>query len=406
MTLRLRVAVGVVVVAVSGCTTSPSDLSNAASDALLVDAGAEVDTSPEPTGSDQDDADPDDPNQNDADQNDGEQIDAEEFEEFVYVSPINDVLGRTVGQRDTRQQAAIDAQALDRELAVAECMAAEGFEYIPRPAEDPGLVPVREPTVPLDRNSREFAETYGFGYSTLYFPQRRVGPGLVGYDQDKFDAQAIDAIPVDPNSSMREQMSAEEGAAYDRALFGTRSTSGEEPTDRELGCFKASYNELSGDDELYSRFLTEFDADIADLMDQVRADPRVVAARAEADECIARAGYQALEQPWQVQELFQGELGDLGVRDRNTNEPPSDNGIPTEFQGRFESQLTDDVMEGLREIQAREIMMATAYADCGRVGLQLSEEFFDVFDVVRIELEEKFVVENADRIALLLAELN
>lgn len=124
--------------------------------------------------------------------------------------------------------ARVVAEAARQENAVAACMKEQGFEYVPH-VPDPADVTVA--TTGIDRESREYAERYGFGV----------------VDQPEVTAGEIGWSGTDPNYAAREAMSPAEREAYDTALGGPVTArevdaQGNESVSRGGGCRDRSYD--------------------------------------------------------------------------------------------------------------------------------------------------------------------
>lgn len=182
--------------------------------------------------------------------------------------------------------------------AIARCMAAEGFEYVPDSSQwtteqigdrqlERRIAPSRFPDLPPD----EFAARFGYGHSTA--PK-----------QDRNDD------PVDRNEEIVAAMSIAERVAYYGALYGPRTPLDDqghlestiESTDDS--CSAQADRSIPTDKERESterrvqRVRTSHASllgRIADLRDQVLVDPRVVAATQEWSGCLAAAGFDGLD---------------------------------------------------------------------------------------------------------------
>jgi len=108
----------------------------------------------------------------------------------AYVDLVLDV-----GDEQVRQQ------YMSYQEAIATCMAEAGFEYLPTLS---GLIFVDQSALDPPRDSREYAEQYGYGYGS-----RPDGAGSITSPGDN------------PNDALIEAMSEAEATEYYLALFGT-----------------------------------------------------------------------------------------------------------------------------------------------------------------------------------------
>ena len=249
--------------------------------------------------------------------------------------------------------AAIQERHLRGELLVAECMAEQGFEYLPQPISVQELAP-GEP----EHGSREFAERYGYGM----FRQPQYVTATEGVD------------PVDANADIKAAMSLAERTEYDRALHGTGEggyfESGDEVDLDTTGCWGMSLDhDLNGGGKDDPVFLDA--SAYAHHIDEVllEADPRVVAADAQWSACMADAGWPGL--------TSQPEAASLAIDWSRALVDPE-----TSVMARPGDQLLDD-----------EISLALADVDCAtETGL------LPLRDEVRAELQQAYVDQHRDEL--------
>lgn len=349
-------------------------------------------------------------------------------EEFVYVSPLGEFLGWDQGADFDVEAAEAEYAEQDRQVqeAIATCMAEQGFEYIPVDYSQQ-QISFEDEFDGLEWGSAEWSAKYGFGVSTQRFTQQQVGPDLVGYDDPFIDGGA-DSGPVDPNQAYVEGLAPAEADAYYEALYGgfddypvpIWEEEGREPTDEELeaydrefqenytpsGCEPIAYEEIwgagPGGDEQFFAFDEEFGDELQALEERMESHPDVLAHREGVQACVQERGVEYLteEDAWQY---FEDEMDAAGL---------GWEAMPDPFDGLDTSGFTDedfdrvwreaqaqplpaDKLEALAEIQAEEIATATAVHECG--GGWRGE--MEALAEVRIELEEQFLAENADRLA-------
>lgn len=279
-------------------------------------------------------------------------------------SPLREYLGAGSAGADTGfDPAAAERETRAHEEAIARCMTAEGFEYVPfvRPFQwtvvegGAAVINVGSGELP-DLPPDEFAAQYGYGLSTR-------PPG------DTADPDA------DPNAAIVDAMSVAERVAYYGALLGAgQSLDGEGRPDAEMpgdpaSCWERAATEVWGDqrsapvaDPVRDAFASLLEQ-VAAIADQVAADPRLVAANATWSACMADAGFP-------------------GYSDLNA--PQSDvAGRARTVMGTSMDQANADP-DQLAELQRFEISIATADHAC-RQG------YGDVYQEVRDDLERRFV---------------
>ncbi len=241
-------------------------------------------------------------------------------------------------------------------------MAAQGFEYVPV---DYGQMTFFGPGDGLDPTSLEFAEQYGFGWSTMMFDE--------GFEEEAGDFH-------DPNQEYIESLSEGAQEAYYEALYGSGPEFDASMTEEEMdqlfednpelfgpsGCEGEAWEESSsfgGAQQIWMEFGDQLD----DLYERVQADPRIVEVERSWVECMGGKGhafssmddmYMALDQ--RMQELWNSDYVDplAGMTDE-------------EIDALADEQL-DDLFSGpdideevLAEINAWEISLALDSFDCG-----------------------------------------
>ena len=200
---------------------------------------------------------------------------------------------------------------------IRDCMAAEGFQYIPfrdvTPREAMGL------------SAQEFTRRYGFGISTL-----------IDYE----------ARPRDPNVVIRAALPPEDHARYDERRDRCTTKAQE-----RLGLPPNVLAVPNGDEYL-------------DVAPRAQADPRVAEATRHYADCVAAYGFSGTS----------GEALQTGIEDRVA---PLREAYLAELQRRHQrgadtSQTgVDEVLDGeqmvaLRQIQEYELRAAVADEQCGR----------------------------------------
>ena len=242
---------------------------------------------------------------------------------FEYTSPIGEYLGWDQGADfdEEAAQAQYEQQERDAQEAIAACMAAEGFEYLPvdYSAQE---VAFEDEFGGLEWGSDEWTAKYGFGVSTQQFSQSQVGPDLVGHTWDDFGPG--DDF-TDPNQAYIDSLGPSEQDAYYEALWGSdegiewdESLSEEEnqaimddyyeneyvPTGCETTAYEEIYNG-GADQQQYEAFEAAFGDWWQQLDERMESHPDVIAYHADVRACVEEAGVEYLtdEDAW---EYFQG----------------------------------------------------------------------------------------------------
>lgn len=330
-----------------------------------------------------------------------------------YESPLAEYVGgMSFGGDPAEMQAQFEDQQRQVNERVTECMAAEGFEWLP----DAG--PVQDFTDVgsdgLEYGSDEWTAKWGFGMSTQAFPQASVGPDLLGMDESAMGMEEEDY--VDPNAEYLDSLSEAERQAYSEALYGGEDNGpaiDESMTEEEMdaafqewqatheptGCMNiAQEGKFSNQD-----FYMEFGEDLEEMYSRIEADPRIVEANAEIAECMADKGLtfttmqDVQEDIWSRLEPMQRDIYSeeaFGLAEEVEGE--SDGGTAaTTVESNFSfPELSDEAKAELAEIQAEEIEMAVAVNECGG-GYRGQEE---LYREVSQDLEAQFVEENKGRL--------
>ena len=298
-------------------------------------------------------------------------------------------------------EAQMRAQEAELQELIRQCMAEEGFEYIP----------VEPPSDAFRFDSgdqEEFVRTQGFGISTWYG------------NEEQFTEEA-DAYE-DPNQPIVDAMSESEQEAYFGALYGTaeeqaalEETVIDEDTGEEYitvegygpGCQgEASaevYGDMSQDEELYSQLEPVYQ----ELEQRLQADPKVVEANEQWSSCMADQGYE-YESPQSFYESvyqdFQERFDAIVGPDGGYSDPlagMSQEEIDAFFAERSEDEINAFFEEAQREaeasvdqealdaLQQEEIDLAVAEYEC-------SQPLQDIYTAASEDIERALVAENRE----------
>lgn len=283
-------------------------------------------------------------------------------------SPLNSYLNSSAGMSEEEMNDHFLAQQQEIEEHVAECMADEGFEYIPVDQSQYGGVSFGSDE--WDPDSREWVEEYGYG--AVNFPGRDEQP-----DPDE--------QPVDPNQEYVASLSESEMAAYYETLYGPQPT--EDELDEEggyeydpdnAGCYGSAQQEVTGEDPYSSEEFKPIMDAINEFYTDVQNDPALSDLNAAWSSCMADAGYSGF-----------------------TTQQDAQNSIYDEINAYYEGQ-TEHVEDdpALAEIQEREIDLALADLECRE-----STDYRQQSLRLQFELEEQFVQEHKAELEALKAAL-
>lgn len=183
------------------------------------------------------------------------------------------------------------------EQETATCMRQEGFEYIPVPPKKGAKTTIDKA---FELSADKFAEQYGYGISTL-----------MGLEDDDNS--------TNPNTAIRNKLSAKEKEAYDKALYGDgdfvvsdgggritkRVEKGKPGQDIETsgGCRDKAVEKIFGkmpspEDMMKKRQkFASLEKDIEALRNRISKDPELVQAYAKWSDCMADAEYPNLSKP-------------------------------------------------------------------------------------------------------------
>jgi len=321
-----------------------------------------------------------------------------------YLGFENDPLG---GVSPESMDAQYQQELRLHQEAVAACMTRAGFEYVPFVAEGYSLF--SRPDTDFDHFSREWPESFGFGYTTNAFAQDLIDPDLVGRDRSAEIVEILD----NPNREILLALTEPEQDIYQETLYGPENVLGigDEPLENpQPGGCQAEANEVLASNSGLS-FRVQFRDELGELMDQVAVDPRVVARDAEVESCVRSKGfeiesYNAIrsgDHPWQdaiaeIRSALESRDPDEGLdfEEIEAMSQAEQDAFFAERNALFDlgPVLSADQNETLRKIQLEEIQLATVVFDCGG----LNREEFELRTKVHYELQERFVEENSAKL--------
>ncbi len=342
------------------------------------------------------------------------------FEDIDYSSPISDFLGIESTDFDSDDsQAEMLAREQQIQEGIAACMIDQGFEYTPEDTSQ-YISFGSESDDGLPYGSREWTEKYGFGVSTQRWDQSELGPDLVGYDSGDV-AEAVEYD--DPNQEYRDSLSLAEQQAWEAALYGDQPEIAFEDLSQDeidaaydefyadyepTGCYEISSDAVySGTDQgVQSQFFEEFSDELEVLYASIEEHPDILAHREEVSACVVEKGFEPIAGNQDAYEVFEFELEGIGP-DYMTD-PLEEAGLDPEqmsdeeIQEFYETAYAFDPADSatLAEVQKLEIDTALAVWDCG--GSELNE--YLIFNELVFEIEEQFLIDNAEAIAPFKAE--
>jgi len=288
---------------------------------------------------------------------------------------------------------ASNAKQMQVEELMAECMADQGFEYIPVDwAAMNGTASVHSASVDsaeeedIPWGTLEFAEQWGYGITTNPYQ-----------DSEEPVEPPTDGGYEDPNAEIVNTMGETELQAYYEALYGPQSAEpidpeGEyvQPSWEELGCSGYAQHEVYGD----SVFGNGEDDPFAGLMDEmnrmwesIATDDRILETESEWASCMADAGHPNLAKVGDAEQTIYEQVDPIW------NDAYSD--VPPDATEEDYRAVEASIQERLAEITPQEIELAVADYTCredvgydeahNEVNLDLQQQFYDTH---KAELEE------------------
>jgi hypothetical protein len=273
------------------------------------------------------------------------------------------------GQGSSEEELAKQRKVED---GTAACMKTAGFEYVAVPPESNPKSKFNDAfNLPPDK----FAEQYGYGISTIDWSK-------MGEDTSN------------PNTAIRNKLSATAKKAYDKALNGQFATGGGNvvamPADGknnakvDMGCrgkaAEAVYGK--GDDKLadFSKYDSLF-KDLDALRKRIEADQRVVDATAAWSDCLADAGHAGFKKPDEPRKKVSDKLDALTGNKSGPQTAPKSGKIDAVGPPSFDKVDA----QKLADLRKFEIDLAKADQGCKAKGYDAS------YKKAQFELEKEFV---------------
>jgi hypothetical protein len=274
------------------------------------------------------------------------------------------------GQGSSEEELAKQRKVED---STAKCMETAGFRYVAVPPESNPKSKFDEAfNLPPDK----FAAQYGYGISTIDWAK----PG--GDDTSN------------PNTAIRNALSATAKKAYDKALNGQFANGNGAiamPADKggnakvDMGCRGKAADEVYGSAasnkaDTFSKYESLF-KDLEALQKRILADQRVVDATTAWSDCLADAGHAGFKKPEEARQKVQQKLDEL-TGQNNTSKTPG----KATFSGPPSFDKVDS--QKLADLRKFEIELAKADQACQAKG------YDEAYKKAQYELEKEFVTAN------------
>ncbi len=326
--------------------------------------------------------------------------------------PLPETLADFWGYGEDFDPAAEEAKWREREMEVqqkvAECMAAEGFEYTPFiPDEQFGYYGPDEELTEEERMLQ-----YGYGFFTYMLEESEA------FEEGAFEEEW--SPEDDPNWVYQESLSESERAAYEMALWGnwenweepepTYDDEGNEIWDESMepdwseigGCYNLAQEEVFGgfggpDPEMEALWEELWPKEEA-MWERIQSDPRVVEVNQQWSACMADAGYTFTTQDdifMYLDELSQDLWADSEGFWQDLEQQAQ--ALPEEEQGAFWEEATKDLgpwgpgvtEEEIQALADEELAIAAADWNC-------RGDMDEIMEEVSKEYEKQFIAENID----------
>ena len=245
------------------------------------------------------------------------------------------------------EQEGILARQAAAENIIADCMKAQGFDYVPVDPQAQRAALVGQ----AGMSEEDFNQQFGYGITTLFGKEESLPPG--------------------PNEEIRNALSEADQAAYDRALYGDDTTAtfanalDTGDYTRLGGCTQQAVETVFGGVGVFQSLQEKLD----ELDSSIIEDERMVDAISAWSQCMRDAGFD-LADPEQVDVVLLAELEGIAGPPDNPN--------------------AEIDQAALAALQAKEVAMVNADIACEEEHIRPVEE------EVRAEYEVAFREENAD----------
>ncbi|NOY54879.1 MAG: hypothetical protein GXP34_02735 [Actinobacteria bacterium] len=277
--------------------------------------------------------------------------------------------GEQIAIENAREQA--------QQQAISDCMAEQGFVYIP-------VVQVlRDDDATNLEAEREYAAQYGFGISTAVLADLQRNGSIGQGDENDLSGEH------DPNDEIVQAMGESERNRYEATLYGPEldidfSNMTQDEIDAAVDAFEFSgceYDAFSVETVL-SRFNSKFGGAMDDATKGLEFDPRIVSAREQWPACMAEGGYEFQSQTAVTTYIFSllestGAVSDIQL---------VEGGSAFEI-GEVVSDPQGEYAAAVAEVAAAEVAVAIVVFGC-------NERVQTVRQQVYVEAEQAFVVEN------------
>jgi hypothetical protein len=284
-------------------------------------------------------------------------------------------VSRAVGPQESDEQQLANQRKI--EDSTAACMKTAGFDYVAVP---PEANPKSKFNDAFNLPKDKFAEQYGYGISTI--------------DWSKL---GDDAESKNPNTAIRNKLSATAKKAYDKALNGDLGGAngviavpmdgkgGKKP---DTGCRGKAAESVygKGDDKAFD--LSKYDSlfkDIDALRKRIDSDQRVVDATAAWSDCLADAGHTGFKKVDEPRQKVSDKLDVLQGKKPSSESTPGP-GKSATLTGPPSFDKVDQ--QKLADLRKFEIELAKADQGCKK------KVYDEPFKKAQYELEKEFVDAN------------
>ncbi|GAA1399478.1 hypothetical protein [Oerskovia paurometabola] len=255
------------------------------------------------------------------------------------------------------------------EDAIADCMKAQGFDYVP----DLPVVTVADLDGAPQQGTPEYAAEYGYGVTD--------SPGRT---EEITEGERLLEEQGDPQQDLVDALSAAQKAAYDSALWGADPATGTEDVRKSVatedrGCRAIAEDEVGPDPAsfLFTPELEALQASMAQIDVRVADDPRLAATHEQWADCMSDAGIVGFSHPDDALQSIVTEL-------------------TTDFPTLESATLENPAYAAL---QQRELATATADLAC-RTEIDYDAQQ----QTVRHDLEADFLTENRELVEQAVAQ--